>query len=333
MSKGMRLRRAALLVVSLLVAAGIAEGLLMAMGYEYRPMRIQTIDDYREWRYYHAFNDKHFVYDPDLIWRPRKGSGPITSQGYRGDEIPREKKPGSIRIFAFGDSNTLGWVGGSGPNWPAYLQEILRQENDRYTVVNAGAYGYTSFQGLRRLQEALHWQPDLALISFGMNDSVPVTLSDAEFLSRRFRTLDLDRKLVSFRVGQLALAVSDGLLGRERKELVRRVSIPEYRENLAEMIRLSRERKIQPVLLTRPFCASADGGGWLKNFDPAYGPATIEVARQHGALVIDVQKYFQDRRELFEDVTHFTEEGHRLMAELVAERIRPLLPGGISERR
>jgi lysophospholipase L1-like esterase len=64
----------------------------------------------------------------------------------------------------------LGWAEADGPHWPGYLGEILGASGDR-TVVNAGVYGYTSFQGLRRLKQCLDQQPDLVLISFRINDA------------------------------------------------------------------------------------------------------------------------------------------------------------------
>src|SRR5262245_66247229 len=102
------------------VALLLVEGALSVIGYTYTPLSIQVIKNYSEWRYYHAFEDKHFTYDPYLIWRPRPDAPGLNSQGYRGREIGREKAPGEYRIFAIGDSNTLGWIGKDHPRWPAF---------------------------------------------------------------------------------------------------------------------------------------------------------------------------------------------------------------------
>src|SRR5262245_49800303 len=182
------LKKTGLALFSLLLALALVEGLLRLVGYSYTPLSIQVIQNYSEWRYFHAFEDKHFVYDPYLIWRPRSDAPGFNSQGYRGREISLEKRPGDYRIFAVGDSNTLGWIGHGDPNWPAYLEQYLNEKGGgRFTVINAGAYGYSSFQGLRRFQEALPFHPDMVLISFGCNDAMRVTISDAEFANSEVR--------------------------------------------------------------------------------------------------------------------------------------------------
>src|SRR5262245_7877666 len=119
----------------LVLEAGLRVG-----GYEYTPLRIEVVKKWSEWRYYHAFEDKHFVYDPVLIWRPRKGGEFFNEQGYRGRVISPVKELETTRIFAIGDSNTLGWPGHDAPNWPMYLEQILNSNGHPSVVVNAGVY-------------------------------------------------------------------------------------------------------------------------------------------------------------------------------------------------
>src|SRR5262245_45529403 len=183
------LRKVFLALVSVSFTLVILEIVLRLIGYSYTPLSIhleeKTKKEWSEWRDYHAFQDKHFTYDPYLIWVPRRDIPGFNAQGYRGKELSPEKAPGSYRIFAIGDSNTLGWVEENSPNWPRYLEGLLTEKEDRYTVVNAGVYGYTSFQGLRAFKQALRYEPDMVLISFGCNDGMRVTVSDATYASRR----------------------------------------------------------------------------------------------------------------------------------------------------
>jgi lysophospholipase L1-like esterase len=309
--------RGLVLLLAIVTALGIPEVLLRLFGYTYTPLRIQSIQTSNEWRYFHAFRDEHFEYDPFLIWRPRKGIAPFNSLGYRGREINPQKAPGEVRILAVGDSNTLGWLGAGDFNWPAHLDERLAAKNHRVVVMNAGVYGYTSFQGLRRLEQSLALQPDLVLVSFGWNDALNATMSDADFVSKPIRAQHVDEILVRSRVGQLLLATYDRF-GSGRQTLVPRVNLQGYRDNLREMILVSRGRGIQLVILTRPFI---DGSG-----DQTYNQSVLELAKEAGVHVIDVNTYFLDKPELFTDDSHFTEAGHRLMAVLIEERISPLLP-------
>src|SRR4030042_4064367 len=111
-------------------------------------MRTEYDGGAHDWRRYHAFEQDCFVHDPELIWRPRKDYSVFNSQGFRGKVLSEEKQPGEFRVFAVGDSNTLGWERGS--NWPGSLGKLLFRENRKYTVINAGVSGYTWIQGARR---------------------------------------------------------------------------------------------------------------------------------------------------------------------------------------
>jgi lysophospholipase L1-like esterase len=324
------LKKVLLALVSVFLALVVFEVFLRLIGYSYTPLSIEVINTWSEWRFYHSFQDEHFVYDSSLLWRPREGDPMFNSQGYRGEEISADKKPGSYRIFAIGDSNTLGWRGKDGPNWPADLQELLRKKSDRFTVVNAGVYGYSSFQGLRRFQEAIRFQPDMVLISFGCNDAMRVTMSDKEFADRKVRSIGLDTTLVKFRLGQLFLACSDRIVLGGKEGLVPRVSLPEYEDNLGEIIRLAEEKKMRVVLLTRPFIdPSIDPSPhklWWREFASAYNDATREVAKRSGVPVVDIYSHFKGKKEYFVDECHFTKEGHGRAAKIIADRILPLVP-------
>jgi len=307
---------------SLVAALLIAEGILWLIGYSYTPLRIEVINN--EWRPYHTFQDKQFVYDPALIWRPKIGSSVFNSQGYRGRELAPTKDARETRIFAFGDSNTLGWDRLDGPNWPGYLQQLFDETTPSVTVVNAGVWGYTAFQGLGRFKEALSLKPDIALISFGANDAHLVTVSDSEFAQRPVRRSRVDHVLIRARVGQLVLAFLDRFAGT-RQEPVRRVSLEDYRRYLEQIVSLGKAHKVRVVLLTRPFIGEAPNIQWWKHLAPEYNAVTSDVGKRDDVPVVDVYSYFRHEPQYFSDESHFTESGHRKMAELVYKQLRTLV--------
>jgi lysophospholipase L1-like esterase len=314
-------------VAAVVVPVVVLEGALRLVGYRYTPLRIEVLNR-SDYRLVHAFGQKDFVYDPSLLWRPRRGRT-FNRQGYRGPELAAAKRPGEFRIFAIGDSNTLGWAGERDVSWPGRLGQLLAETDPRYTVVNAGVWGYSSFQGVRRFQETLAFQPDLVLFSFGANDGHHVVVPDAAFARSGVRRLRVDRVLHHVRVGQLLIAAMDKARAGHSERLVPRVSRAEYRENLDQIIRIARERHVTLVLLTRPFIGDSPDALWWKNLAPGYNAETIEAGRRHGVPVIDVHGSFRDTRHYFVDESHFTEAGHQVMARLVYDRIRPLLvPGG-----
>ena len=317
-------------LASLLVALLVCEAALQLADYNYTPLKIEVRAGVNDWRVHHSFRDEHFTYDPQLLWRPRKSNYIFNSQGFRGKELAAEKKANEIRIFAVGDSNTLGWDDNptdkinNAANWPEFLEECLASPGREVTVVNAGVYGYSSFQGVLRFKQTLPFKPDLVLISFGGNDPHRVSIPDAEFTAQVFHS-----PLFRTKTGQLVVATWNRLLvPREEvkeEDLVARVSVKQYRKNLAEIIRISKANNIQCVLLTRPFMGASESAVWWKNFAPPYVDATLEVGRECGVPVIDIHKIFKDREGLFADESHFTEAGHRFAAETICRRIRPLL--------
>lgn len=79
-------------------------------------------------------------------------------------------------LVALGDSITeLTWHTRGRLNWVGYLQEGLFETYGRNLcwVINSGRCGDTAAGGLKRLDEdVLRFQPDLVIVSYGMNDSL-----------------------------------------------------------------------------------------------------------------------------------------------------------------
>ena len=73
--------------------------------------------------------------------------------------------------------------------------------------MNAGAYGYTSYQGLLRFQECLNYDPDIVLISFGANDGHQVRTSDRDYSSKQKGDSSFQNFVKRFRLGKLILFV------------------------------------------------------------------------------------------------------------------------------
>jgi len=78
-----------------------------------------------------------------------------------------------VTIVAFGDSITAGFAVRRG--FPSFLKERLAQKypDARIELINSGASGDTTQDGLARLDWAtLSYEPDLVTINFGINDCV-----------------------------------------------------------------------------------------------------------------------------------------------------------------
>ncbi len=326
--------RLALVAGAVLIALVLAEVALRLAGYNYSPMQIDVREEVpatrADRRFHHAFEDKHFTFDPRLLWRPRAGRSVFNAQGYRGPELASSKPAGEFRVFAFGDSNTLGWGGPHGANWPLYLGELLAATDERLVTVNAGVWGYTAFQGLRRLEETLALEPDLVLVSFGSNDGHPVYLTDSEFAERLAGAAPPG--LSRLKLGQLGFAFWDRVvrpgadeMNAGERELSNRVPVEEYERLLGEIARLGRERGFACLFLTRPYLGVTMNERLWKFHAPRYLEATAEAARDGGVPLIDLHRMFREERQLFKDESHFTKMGHRIAAKRIYDELAPLL--------
>ena len=294
-----------------------SEVILRAIDYKYKPIKIRRLGKKIEglgrtdWRPIHEARDDNLVYDPDLIWRPKKDYSIFNSQGFIGTELSEIKKKGEYRIFAIGDSNTAG----GHPAWPVYLGNLLKRRYPYVTVINAGVWGYSSFQGLGRFKEILKYDPDMVIISFGANDAHMVTLSDRCYISgkKNFKVLISRIKLL-----QLISSLHDYFLIKfnESNMLVPRVSQEEYRENIETIISIAQKKGIEIILLTRPFIGEVHNELEWKNVAPKYNDIVLDIAKDKRVMAIDIYSNFKEMEDYFCDECHFTREGH-----LVAARI------------
>jgi len=228
----------------LLVFLILPEILLRSMGYHYCPLKLEgltkEVDSLgkTDWRLFHSTQDQYFKYDPYLIWRPKQNFKIFNAEGLRGEVLALNKDEDEYRIFAIGDSNTLGPPENLG--WPEYLGQLFMKDNhSNVKVINAGVYGYSSFQGLRRFENILSYKPDMILISFGANDAHRVIISDREYvLSKMFFEY-----IAHLRICQLFIALSDKILLGVQKDnlLIPRVSLQEYEENICRIITIAKK--------------------------------------------------------------------------------------------
>ena len=82
--------------------------------------------------------------------------------------VPASARP--IRIVAFGDSATYGYLVPRQDAYPAQLQALLRKKGYDVVVENAGVNGDTTAGALHRFDQAIVPDTDIALVEFGTND-------------------------------------------------------------------------------------------------------------------------------------------------------------------
>lgn len=76
------------------------------------------------------------------------------------------------RLLVLGDSLAAGYGLAAGEDFPAQLENALRQAGHRVRVINAGVSGDTTAGGLARLDWAMAEQPHLVIVELGANDAL-----------------------------------------------------------------------------------------------------------------------------------------------------------------
>ena len=220
-----------------------------------------------------------------------------------------------VTIVAFGDSTTA--ARGATTIYGAILPEELRQVR----LINAGVSGNTTEMARARFEaDVLSHQPRVAIIQFGINDSIVDVWKTPPATQPR-------------------------------------ISLERYEANLRHFVQVLKSRN------TRVFLMTPNPLRWTPKLKEVYGRLPYQpeepdglntrltsycevvrrVAREEGAELIDVQRAFFDQAQkrgvsvdaLLLDGMHPNDQGHRIVADLLIERLLALAKEGslpITER-
>lgn len=275
---------------------------------------------------------KLFEYDDELFWKTIPGTEFTNAQGFRGKQDVAVANPdNAIRILILGDS--CSFLGRK--LYADFLHEQLTQNHPeaRFEIINASVPGYTSFQGKKALERLMQYKPHYACIYFGWNDHwiLPSGYSD------RFHY----GLIHDFKVFQLAKIMSARLMSRREY----RVPLHDYQANLTEMLHALAGSAVIPIMVAAPAGYAGQGmPSWAFDFyrqyyrmsadeienipatHQAYANVVAKLAKQHNAIFVDAQAYFNDLpapvKSLFRnDLIHLTERGHQAMAQAIYQQI------------
>ena len=306
--------------------------------------------------------------DPDLPWSWVPSPGALchidgasdfhfNTLGYRGPVVGNQKDPHAVRLVCLGDSGTMGWGVRDGDPYCERVKEILERRCDKHIeTINAGVFGYTSYQGLHLMKEKiLNLHPDFVSFCFNWNDhSSAIRIAQQGITNIWDQGLPTpDRLLYTpgafsgarsfiselriFQLTEFAMLKARKDSAREEtpeeapdsESAVLRVPIEDYKTNLKEMIELSAKNHITPILLTQSINPK-------HNEEPArqlqisrqqlYNDAVREVARERNVVFVDPTNVLEKDAKFFSSNTHPTRTGHRIIAQLLSDAICPLIP-------
>ncbi len=277
---------------------------------------------------------------PPLLYRLKPNFAGVTnSAGFRDLERAQDKPTGTYRIAAVGDSVTMQLEIPFEQLYVQRLQHRLEQElpEMRVEILNFGVTGYGAAQTSALLaRDVATFSPDAVVWQFHFNDGAdPILDGGNGQLGRYYRPLDL----------QLRFHV-DRLLALQRKRAVLAATVPPvaHRDlqrlvaNWTEVTRATASAAAwahgvgAPVFLflypSWPSAASWEG------FLTPGDRAVVERLRRHleelGFSVLDLLPLLEpwspvQLRASPDDPWHPNAEGHRVVAEAVADWLVPLL--------
>ncbi len=269
--------------------------------------------------------------DPVVFWSPQPGyrgefmggSVTINRLGLRGDEVAPGRLARGRRLLMFGDSITFGYGVGDADTYPHQLGLRLAERN--VEVVNAGVTGFTSHQVLGYARRYLpQLQPDVVSVCIGWNDGNQRTADDRESarrlaMARGFED-ELDSLYLYRAVKSLYLRAGLRAAASRTARTVARVSLPQYRENLAALVDEARRGGARVVFVELPRRKEPGGG---TGRDTPYAAALAETARAldvplFGVGDLGIATTRDSTTEDFIDSLHFSPAGAALMADILA---------------
>jgi len=244
------------------------------------------------------------------------------SFGFRDYEFRREHPKNLYRIIAVGDSVTFGWSEYCHQTYPKVLERRLRQQKqihlNQFEVYNMGVDGYNTLQEVELVKSrALHFQPDLIIIGYVLNDTQ--IGADAGlwwyFNRSHFRTVDyLKLRWLTFQYTYLkGQDFIDECFG-ELAKIVKPSNIPVV-------------VTIFPVFTGIETQVVAENGmlvsreRYLFRFEHK---RIAELARKHGFWTLDLLESFEEAGLALHgnDELHPNMQGHNLAANILAEFIQ-----------
>ncbi|HEY9036390.1 MAG TPA: SGNH/GDSL hydrolase family protein [Pseudomonadales bacterium] len=118
----------------------------------------------------------------------------INSQGFRGDDFPLAKSPGTTRIAIIGDSVAYGYGVALADSFPRRLEGLLQANGFPVEVLNFAISGHGSVAEAELLhQRVWEYQPDIVLLAYVLNDPVPPQLMMENIGAAMRATARLDR--------------------------------------------------------------------------------------------------------------------------------------------
>lgn len=276
------------------------------------------------------------------------GGFPYTTNHWRmrGPEYPDEKADNVVRIILVGDSSIFGYLLSWEETMGAQLERLRERRfaDTDYQVASCAAPGHTSLQSIYKLdRQCMAFQPDVVIIGNLNSDGTDYYVADKD----RFHTPAFDGPAVTLQRSALYRTLRNLWLGQQIKRdaaalaeaipqlnrpespsgKVRRVAVPDYKENLRQLVQIARRGGATPIFLALPWRSTGNSSAPRSRQERLV--AMHEVATSEGVPLADGPGRFAQLPEmanLFLDPVHPGKTGAQVLAVLLDETLGPNKP-------
>jgi lysophospholipase L1-like esterase len=292
---------------------------------------------------------RYVIFRPDekLLWVPLPGKHvtvinhlpeTINSQGFRYPVTLTFDHPGIYRVFAFGDSVTMGWGVGDDSTYSAQLERMLNSEacpKTKFQVISAGVNAYPEALAVERMKEVLEagFRPDAVILAWSFNvgfeQVADLKGADREKFLRRVEWKSIARRsaIYNFLIEDL---LRDLVYYRLRSKIVTgswdtpaapsAPPVEHYVKELEEARDLARTYHSSLIMIM----FTTKGRYILVH---PYQQAMFDFAKANNIPMVNMIPIFQkqDQDALFpQDMAHPSAAGHTLIAQQLLEAIHGL---------
>jgi lysophospholipase L1-like esterase len=279
------------------------------------------------------------------------------SLGFRGPEIARVKKPGTMRLICLGDSSTYGFsISRDERTWPMRLQMYLNRVGSPtpFEVINAGAPGYSSFESLAMLEfRGLELRPDIVVVYLGFNDlrastwpevqpdnshfrrswGVPddpatrvLELSETFLLARWFFT-DYRHKVIE--LARYVIVPEDGDQLTHGLQRPKEQGFINFERNVRSIVAVARAHRMRVLLITQAYGEGTIDAQRAEIIGSAMSRIS-QIVRQIGGegdsdvALLDARRLLPTMPGIFTDGVHMNDDGADFLARLITARMMEL---------
>jgi len=287
-----------------------------------------------------------FIPDPVTLWRVNPALRSLNESrrlhypprqmarsyiGFSGEEV---KPEGTFRILCLGDSQAVASADRNNDKWHSYskyLEKALRLTFPRrkLDVVNGGAPGFSSYQGVRLLRRVVgDMRPDVVVLAYGYHDSNlflsmdHTVLTDSPFVALARRVLYRSQLFIVAR--KVVMPVQGQAYDRSREHFIyQRVPPYLYLRNYEDFMELARRHRFRLVILLQPHPAALPDESVRS---APYREAALRFARTYDLPVADCFGAFEkvkgrENDALFTDVIHMSSRGHMICARVLFDTL------------